>query len=122
MTMKHDNTQQPDSRRDIYNVPDGFFDAERKRLSQLARGPWQIQRRIRRRNILWTTSLTAAAAIACLIVIRGNSPETIQNGNDALAPATQNIAQATGNSSDTHTYLDMPQEMIDNDLFMNTYQ
>lgn len=120
--MKHDNTQQPDSRRDIYNVPDGFFDAEKKRLSQLARGPWQIQRRIRRRNILWTTSLTAAAAIACLIVIRGNSSETIQNGNDALAPATQNIAQASGNSTDSHIYLDMPQEMIDNDLFMNTYQ
>ena len=38
---KHDNDIAGFSRRDIYTVPDGFFEAEKQRLSALARGPWQ---------------------------------------------------------------------------------
>ena len=104
------------TRRDIYTTPDGFFEAEKQRLSALARGPWQARRRRSHRLFWGTATITAAAAaIACLVVIRPAQtpqPPTIAQAN------TTSTAQAL---TDSRLYLDMPQEMIDNDLFMNTY-
>lgn len=114
---KHDNDIAGFSHRDIYTVPDGFFEAEKQRLSALARGPWQAHRR-RNRRLLWGTTATvtaAAAAIACLVVIR---PSDTPQPETPTSESAQSLAQA---SSDSRMYLDMPQEMIDNDLFMNTY-
>lgn len=112
---RHNNTADF-TRRDIYTVPDGFFDAEKQRLSALARGPWQARRR-RNRRLFWGTATVtaAAAAIACLVVIRPS--DTTPNGT----PTTQSAQALAQASSDSRMYLDMPQEMIDNDLFMNTY-
>ena len=101
--------------RDIYTVPNGFFEAEKQRLSALARGPWQARRRRNRRLIWGTTATAAAAAIACLVVIR---PSATPQPETPTSESAQSLAQA---SSDSRMYLDMPQEMIDNDLFMNTY-
>ena len=101
--------------RDIYTVPNGFFEAEKQRLSALARGPWQARRR-RNRRLIWGTTATAAAApIACLVVMR---PSATPQPETPTSESAQSLAQA---SSDSRMYLDMPQEMIDNDLFMNTY-
>lgn len=113
---RHDNDTAGFTRRDIYTVPDGFFEAEKKRLSALAHGPWQAHRR-RNRRLFWSTAtVTAAAAtIACLVVIR---PSDTQQPVAQAPDHTQTLAQA---SSDSRMYLDRPQEMIDNDLFMNTY-
>ncbi len=113
---RHDNDTAGLTHRDIYTVPDGFFEAEKQRLSALAHGPWQARRR-RNRRLLWgTASVTAAAAaIACLVVIR---PSATPQPGTPTSQSTQALAQAT---SDSRMYLDMPQEMIDNDLFMNTY-
>ena len=114
---KHDNDIAGFSHRDIYTVPDGFFEAEKQRLSALARGPWQAHRR-RNHRFLWGTTATvtaAAAAIACLVVIR---PSDTPQPETQTPEGIQTLAQA---SSDSRMYLDMPQEMIDNDLFMNTY-
>lgn len=114
---KHDNNIAGFSHRDIYTVPDGFFEAEKQRLSVLARGPWQAHRR-RNHRLLWGTTATvtaAAAAIACLVVIR---PSDTPQPETQTPEGIQTLAQA---SSDSRMYLDMPQEMIDNDLFMNTY-
>lgn len=112
---KHDNDIAGFSHRDIYTVPDGFFEAEKQRLSALARGPWQARRRRNRRLIWGTTATAAAAAIACLVVIR---PSATPQPETPTSESAQSLAQA---SSDSRMYLDMPQEMIDNDLFMNTY-
>lgn len=115
-TDRHNKDAAGFTRHDIYTVPDGFFDAEKQRLSALAHGPWQAHKR-RNRSIIWgsVTATAAAAAIACLVVIRpSNTPQ-----HPTSAPAnTASLAQA---SADSRMYLDMPQEMIDNDLFMNTY-
>lgn len=114
--IRHNNDTADFTRRDIYTTPDGFFEAEKQRLSALARGPWQVRRR-RNRRLFWGTATVtaAAAAIACLVVIR-----------PAQTPQPPTIAQANTTSTaqsptDSRLYLDMPQEMIDNDLFMNTY-
>ena len=104
------------TRHDIYTVPEGFFDAEKQRLAALARGPWRIRRQ-RRHRLIWggAATMAAAAAIACLIVVR--PAETMRT--PAPQPAAA-IAQASS-AGENAMYLDMPQEMIDNDLFMNTY-
>ncbi len=113
---RHDNDTAGFTRRDIYTVPDGFFEAEKQRLSALARGPWQAHRRRNRRLFWGTTTVTAAAAaIACLVVIHPS--DTPQHATPSPNSA-QTLAKAP---SDSRMYLDMPQEMIDNDLFMNTY-
>lgn len=114
---RHNNGTADLTHRDIYTVPNGFFEAEKQRLSALARGPWQAHRR-RNRRLLWGTTATvtaAAAAIACLVVIR---PSDTPQPETQTPEGIQTLAQA---SSDSRMYLDMPQEMIDNDLFMNTY-
>ncbi len=114
--IRHNNDTADFTRRDIYTTPDGFFEAEKQRLSALARGPWQARRRRSHRLFWGTATITAAAAaIACLVVIRPAQtpqPPTIAQAN------TTSTAQAP---TDSRLYLDMPQEMIDNDLFMNTY-
>lgn len=112
---RHNNGTADLTHRDIYTVPDGFFEAEKQRLSALARGPWQARRRRNRRLIWGTTATAAAAAIACLAVIR---PSATPQPETPTSESAQSLAQA---SSDSRMYLDMPQEMIDNDLFMNTY-
>lgn len=112
---RHNNGTADLTHRDIYTVPDGFFEAEKQRLSALARGPWQARRRRNRRLIWGTTATAAAAAIACLVVIR---PSATPQPETPTSESAQSLAQA---SSDSRMYLDMPQEMIDNDLFMNTY-
>lgn len=112
---RHNNGTADLTHRDIYTVPNGFFEAEKQRLSALARGPWQARRRRNRRLIWGTTATAAAAAIACLVVIR---PSATPQPETQTSESAQSLAQA---SSDSRMYLDMPQEMIDNDLFMNTY-
>lgn len=112
---RHNNGTADFTHRDIYTVPNGFFEAEKQRLSALARGPWQARRRRNRRLIWGTTATAAAAAIACLVVIR---PSATPQPETPTSESAQSLAQA---SSDSRMYLDMPQEMIDNDLFMNTY-
>mgnify|MGYP006954657650 CR=1 FL=1 len=112
---RHNNGTADLTHRDIYTVPNGFFEAEKQRLSALARGPWQARRRRNRRLIWGTTATAAAAAIACLVVIR---PSATPQPETPTSESAQSLAQA---SSDSRMYLDMPQEMIDNDLFMNTY-
>ena len=112
---RHNNGTADLTHRDIYTVPDGFFEAEKQRLSALARGPWQARRRRNRRLIWGTTATAAAAAIACLVVIR---PSATPQPETPTSESAQSLAQASSNS---RMYLDMPQEMIDNDLFMNTY-
>ena len=67
---RHNNGTADLTHRDIYTVPNGFFEAEKQRLSALARGPWQARRRRNRRLIWGTTATAAAAAIACLVVPR----------------------------------------------------
>ena len=114
--IRHNNDTAGFTRRDIYTVPDGFFEAEKQRLSALARGPWQAHRRRNRRLFWGTATITAAAAaIACLVVIR--PAQTTQPATIAQAK-TQPTAKAT---TDSRLYLDMPPEMIDKDLFMNKY-
>lgn len=112
---RHNNGTADLTHHDIYTVPNGFFEAEKQRLSALARGPWQARRRRNRRLIWGTTATAAAAAIACLVVIR---PSATPQPETPTSESAQSLAQA---SSDSRMYLDMPQEMIDNDLFMNTY-
>ena len=112
---RHNNGTADLTHRDIYTVPNGFFEAEKQRLSALARGPWQARRRRNRRLIWGATATAAAAAIACLVVIR---PSATPQPETPTSESAQSLAQA---SSDSRMYLDMPQEMIDNDLFMNTY-
>lgn len=112
---RHNNGTADLTHRDIYTVPNGFFEAEKQRLSALARGLWQARRRRNRRLIWGTTATAAAAAIACLVVIR---PSATPQPETPTSESAQSLAQA---SSDSRMYLDMPQEMIDNDLFMNTY-
>ena len=104
------------TRHDIYTIPEGFFDAEKQRLAALAHGPWRIRQQ-RRHRLIWggTATIAAAAAIACLLVVR--PAETMRTPAPQPAPA---IAQAA-TPGENAMYLDMPQEMIDNDLFMNTY-
>ena len=41
--IRHNNDTADFTRRDIYTTPDGFFEAEKQRLSALARGPWQVR-------------------------------------------------------------------------------
>lgn len=80
-------------RGEIFSVPDGFFDGERKRLAELCRRESKSHRRTNLRRVVVRWSLAATAA--CLLVVAAVSISISMAKEQTVAPAAQTTAQAT---------------------------